>query len=63
MQKLSIQIRIKICEYNNYQGKIMIKNRSMQLNTLPVILEENMSEYSSREPRKDITLKSIALKT
>lgn len=63
MQKLSIQIRIQICEYNNYQGKIMIKNRSMQLNTLPVILEENMSEYSSREPRKDITLKSIALKT
>ena len=63
MQKLSIQIRIQICEYNNYQGKIMIKSRIMQLNTLPVILEENMSEYSSREPRKEITLKSIALKT
>ncbi len=44
MQKLSIQIRIQICKYNNYQGKIMIKNRSMQLVTLPVILEENMSE-------------------
>jgi len=40
-----------------------MKNRSMQLNTLPVILEEDWSEYSIRQPKKDITLKSIAMKT
>ncbi len=35
----------------------------MQIMTLPVILEEDMSEYSTLQPRKDITLKSLALKT
>ena len=35
----------------------------MQFITLPVIIEEDMSEYSTRQPRKDITLKSLALKT
>ena len=42
---------------------MIAKNRSMQFITLPVIIEEDMSEYSTRQPRKDITLKSLALKT
>jgi hypothetical protein len=39
------------------------KNRSMQLSVLPVIIEEDMSEYSIRQPKKDITLKSLAMKS
>ncbi len=37
-------------------------NRSMQLSPLPVILEEDRSEYSSHIPKKNITLKNLALK-
>jgi len=40
-----------------------LSNRSIHHSVLPVIIEEDLSDCSIRIPRKDITLKSLALKS
>jgi hypothetical protein len=40
-----------------------ISSRSLHHSVLPVIIEEELSDCSIRVPRKDITLKSMALKS